>query len=98
MADWIKVIKPQVEAEISKAGITDKQVVSLIMNFERRLNTCRNYLANGGTWSNMCYNLKAKSDAYFILEKLQIHHGVEWFKYLDANNYCRNAHVGDFLA
>ena len=97
MADWTKVIKPQVEAEISKAGITDKQVISLIMNFERRLNTCRNYLANGGTWSGMC-ELKARDDAYYMLEDLKSIHTSEWFKYLDANNYCRNAHVGDFLA
>lgn len=97
MADWIKVIKPQVEAEISKARLTDKVTIKLILNFERRLNTCRNYLANGGTWSGMC-ELKARDDAYYMLEDLKSIYTSEWFKYLDANNYCRNAHVGDFLA
>jgi hypothetical protein len=97
MADWIKVIKPQVEAEISKARLTDKVTIKLILNLERRMNTCRNYLANGGTWSGMC-ELKANGDAYYMLEDLKSIHTSEWFKYLDANNYCRNAHVGDFLA
>jgi hypothetical protein len=97
MADWIKVIKPQVEAEISKARLTDKNAIKLIMNLERRMNTCRNYLANGGTWYGMCES-KANSDAYFILEDLKSIYVSEWYKYLDANGYCRNAELGDFLA
>jgi len=97
MADWTKVIKPQVEAEINKARLTNKEAIRLIMSLERRLNTCRNYLFNGGTWGAMC-ELKAKSDAYYILEDLRALHQPEWFRYLDANGYCRNAEIGDFLS
>lgn len=97
MADWTNIIKPQVEAEIKKSGVTDKNVIKLIMNFERRLNTCRNYLSNGGTWGTMC-ELKAKSDAYYILEDLRTLHETNWFKHMDANGYCRNSEVGDFLS
>jgi hypothetical protein len=97
MADWMKVIKPQVEAEIKKAKLTDKIAIKLVMNLERRLNTCRNYLNNGGTWESMC-ELKANGDAYYILEDLKTIHFLEWHKYLDANGYCRNAELGDFLA
>lgn len=97
MADWTKVIKPQVEAEINKARLTNKHAIKLIMNLERRMNTCRNYLANGGTWSAMC-ELKANGDAYFLLEDLKTFHEADWFRYLDANGYCRNSHLGDFLS
>ena len=97
MADWIKVIKPQVEVEISKARLTDKEVIKLIMKLERRMNTCRNYMNNGGTWNGMC-ELKANGDAYYILEDLKSIHVSEWNKYLDANGYCRNSGLGDFLS
>jgi hypothetical protein len=97
MADWTKVIKPQVEAEISKANLTDKKVIKLILNLERRMNTCRNYLSNGGTWNGMC-ELKANGDAYYLIQDLREFHSEQWFKYLDANNYCRNSELGDFLA
>jgi len=97
MADWMKVIKPQVEAEISKAELTDKNAIKLIMSLERRINTCKNYLANGGSWNGMC-ELKANGDAYYMLEDLKSTYVSEWYKYLDANGYCRSAELGDFLA
>lgn len=97
MADWMKVVKPQVEEAISKAKITDKKAIKLIMNLERRINTCKNYLDNGGSWNGMC-ELKTNGDAYYMLQDLKSIYVSDWYKYLDVNGYCRSAELGDFLS
>ena len=96
MTNW-KNLKTIIELEIQKSSITNKEVIKLIFNLERKLNTCRNFLKKN-TWCSMCYNLKAHNDARTILCDLQENYTNDYNKYCDANGYSRNMSIGCMLS
>ena len=97
MANWNN-LKLSIDSQIKKSGITNNESIKLILKFNRRINTCRNFLNNGGKWETMCETFYAWTDAYFILESLKQNHQEDFFKYCDANGYVRDFDCGDMMA
>ena len=95
MANWIE-LKSAIELEIKNSNVNDKNTIKLIFNFERRLNSCRNILAKGGSWSTMT-NSTSFNEGYFMLEDLKDNHS-EWKKYADYNKLFGNVCIGDLLS
>lgn len=103
MANWNE-IKHEYEAELDKAGIRNKEFRSKYLAFARRVNTCRNMVARGTTWDTMCYS-EAYRQAYYLLESFNGQgHTYDKPKYWDeykalceANGYCVQGHLGDWL-
>jgi hypothetical protein len=95
MANW-NDLKSTIESEIKKSEISNKEVIKLIFNLERRLNTCRNFLTRN-SWESMYYNLKAFNEARAILQNLQENYTSDYNKHCDANNTSRGMNLGDML-
>ena len=95
--DWNR-LKPIVESEIQKAEITSKEFIKLLLRLNRRINTSKNFLANGGRHETMCETFYAYTEAYSILEDLKKNHQEDFFKYCDANGYARRFDTGDMMA
>ena len=95
--DWNR-LKPIVEGEIQKAGITNKEFKKLYLRLERRINTCKNFLYNGGKWETMCEVFYPYTEAGNILDYLKENHQKDFFKFCDANNLVRDFNTGDMMA
>lgn len=99
--------KAKCEAELDRAGITDKEFRKLYLNFNRRINTLWNMRERSGWNSEAMYYSQPMTDAEEILEKFNNggSYGCEdaeywdtWKTLCEANNMYPKANVGDFLA
>lgn len=94
---WIAIGKPQVLEGITKAGLTDKEIVKLILTFERRVCTCQNMLSSGSSWETMNFS-NAYNDASMAISEIEENHFEAWEQYTDARGFAKGCNLGDFLA
>jgi dTDP-glucose pyrophosphorylase len=106
--NW-KTIKEEVLKNLDKAEIKNSEVRKTILGYERRVNSCRNFIMRGGSWTALG-ETKAYLDASDFLDDLNeggnLTSGVnakfwnEWSDYCKAleHNARPNANLGDWLA
>lgn len=93
--DWI-ILKIEIENEISKTGITDKNFIKLLLKFNRKVNTLRNMLKK----NSLEYVLESKlyGDAYSLLEEIENKYNDMYEIYNKTNGYYSSYNLGDYLA
>lgn len=103
--DW-NTIKSDIENDLDNAGITG-DARKVILRFERRLNTARNFLARGNSWESMCFNCEAYDQAADMLNTRFVQgdaynepgdYAKEWAVYCKEIGVLPSATIGDWLA
>tara|TARA_B110000483_G_scaffold106857_1_gene130396 strand:+ start:34 stop:345 length:312 start_codon:yes stop_codon:yes gene_type:complete len=88
-------LKLEVLNDLKNANV-EGEAARTILNFERRVNTCRNMLHRGSTWETMTYT-KAFTDARELLDSLN--ENGEWGMkeakfYPEFERYCTARGLG----
>ena len=104
MANWIEV-KEHVVNTIVKAGITDREVIQVILKLHRCANTCRNMQANGCSQEYITYT-KPAMQFEELMEQLYISYVPsvkpkfyeQWLAYCKVGNIVPSADLFDWLA
>ncbi len=104
-SEWTAEIKPEILANIEKAGIENKEFVKLLLRFERRLNTTLNKLYSGMSWNNVCheysYNEAGQILEYYFTNRPHSEKGKYYelyCKYCAITGTCPTSTLEDYLA
>ena len=89
-------LKPIIEKEILKANINDANMIKMLLNFHKKVNTLRN-LAVKHKFSYVIEN-KPYDDASDILNCLNTAYRDEFANYCKINGFLNSCNVGDYLA
>lgn len=105
MANWTQV-KAEFDQMITKSGVTNPEFIKIFMLVARRVNTCKNMLyVAGNSWEYVC-NSKPYWEAVYALELIngnrygesQANLNSDWKQFCNANRWCADCTVGDWLS